>query len=84
VRGRQNRLLVIPLKMLDTTGSEDLSVNAPYVFEGEDFWDASSREAHFEIEYWGMARNEQGLTYYFEFASGKTQWEPPQHLGTFL
>ncbi|OQR97644.1 hypothetical protein THRCLA_06894 [Thraustotheca clavata] len=49
----------------------------PYVFEGERFWDAIQDE----MEYWSIAYDEMTeKMYYFEYTTGKTQWEPPKQV----
>ncbi|OQR97254.1 hypothetical protein ACHHYP_12348 [Achlya hypogyna] len=57
------------------------TVKQPFVFEGESFWDAEEDEHRpsNDFDYWGMVV-EDTATYYFEYATGRTQWEPPAHL----
>ncbi|KDO23680.1 hypothetical protein SPRG_11128 [Saprolegnia parasitica CBS 223.65] len=70
-----------PQVLPDATTEE--ASKEPYVFEGESFWDAAEDEhtPSNDLDYWGMAYDENAQqTYYFAFASGKTQWTPPSHL----
>ncbi|KDO22700.1 hypothetical protein SPRG_11015 [Saprolegnia parasitica CBS 223.65] len=67
----------------EATNEASPQAKEPYVFEGESFWDAAEDEhtPSNDLDYWGMAYDENAQqTYYFAFASGKTQWTPPSHL----
>ncbi|KAF0687471.1 Aste57867_20780 [Aphanomyces stellatus] len=56
------------------------STDEPFVFEGEHFWDApTDDDASSSIEYWGMA-SEDDAAYYFEYSTGRTQWDPPMSM----